>query len=78
MACKDNFFPWSYLLLHFLAGLVAVKSQRSQRSQRSLYKEMKREGEIDFYCGISYEILIAKARIERSSSLPNKKFQDLN
>jgi hypothetical protein len=75
MACKDNFFPWSYLLLHFLAGLVAVKSQRSQRS---LYKEMKREGEIDFYCGISYEILIAKARIERSSSLPNNKFQDLN
>jgi hypothetical protein len=73
MACKDNFFPWSYLLLHFLAGLVAV------RSQRSLYKEMKRrEREIDFYCGISYEILIAKARIERSSSLPNNKFQDLN
>jgi hypothetical protein len=73
MACKDNFFPWSYLLLHFLAGLVAV------RSQRSLFKEMKRrEREIDFYCGISYEILIAKARIERSSSLPNNKFQDLN
>jgi hypothetical protein len=40
---------------------------------------MKRRGrEIDFYCGISYEILIAKARIERSSSLPNNKFQDLN
>jgi hypothetical protein len=73
MACKDNFFPWSYLLLHFLAGLVAV------RSQRSLFKEMKRrEREIDFYCGISYEILIAKARIERSSSLPHNKFQDLN
>jgi hypothetical protein len=38
----------------------------------------RREREIDFYCGISYEILIAKARIERSSSLPNNKFQDLN
>jgi len=38
----------------------------------------RREREIDFYCGISYEILIAKARIERSSSLPHNKFQDLN